>query len=273
MWPACAPRGPPPSPFCFRRGSTSLPSRTPDRLTLLGTGTCQLQTHRAASAVLLEINGSRLVYDFGRGIATRLTELGIHQDEIEHVVLSHFHPDHLSDLIPFLHAAAHSRIAPRTKDLHIWGPPGLNEQLGRLLNLFEPRALVIAERFQVLLHECPAGPLELNGVTFDYIHLPPAGNRGLRFRVGESVYALTGDSEFHDAEIEFLRGVELAVIDAGHLSEDQIVDLAVATQAANLVCSHLYSELDEAQLSARARERGFRGHLIVGIDLMTFEMR
>lgn len=244
----------------------------PDRLTLLGTGTCQLQTHRAASAVLVELGELRVVFDFGRGVATRLTELEIHQDAIEHVVLSHFHPDHLSDLIPFLHAAAHSRIAPRSKDLHIWGPPGLEEQLGRLLSLFEPHSLVIKERYAVRLHERSSGPLTIEGRGFDYDPLPPAGNHGLRFEVGGAVYALTGDSDFHAAEVEFLRGVELAVFDAGHLTEEEILELAVATQARHLVCSHLYRDLDEAELNARATERGYRGRFIVGSDRMTFEL-
>ena len=48
-----------------------------DRLVLLGTGTCQLEEHRAASAVLLEMGDLRLVFDFGRGVATRLTGLGL----------------------------------------------------------------------------------------------------------------------------------------------------------------------------------------------------
>ncbi len=104
-----------------------------NRIVLLGTGTCQLQTHRMASSVLVELDDLRLVYDLGRGIANRLAEIGMKQDDVEHVVLSHFHPDHLSDLIPYLQATSWSRIDPRAKDLHpavartsvSFSPPGL----------------------------------------------------------------------------------------------------------------------------------------------------
>ncbi|MEE8278853.1 MAG: MBL fold metallo-hydrolase, partial [Thermoanaerobaculia bacterium] len=84
-----------------------------DRLLLLGTGTCQLEAERTASSVLIELGDLRLVYDFGRGVTRRLAQLDLRQDEIEHVVISHFHPDHVSDLIPYLHAASHSPIDPR----------------------------------------------------------------------------------------------------------------------------------------------------------------
>ena len=122
------------------------------------------------------------------------------------------------------------------------------------------------------LHETASGPLVIGGVELDYVHLPPAGNRGLRFELNGAIYALTGDSDLHDAEIEFLRGVELAVFDSGHLTDEEILELAVATQARHLVCSHLYRDLDEAELNARARERGYRGSFIVGSDLMAFEL-
>ena len=81
-------------------------------------------------------------------------------------------------------------------------------------------------------------------------------------------YALTGDSSFHQEEIDFLAGRELAVIDSGHLSDEEIVELAARTQARRLVCSHLYRELDAAALNARAAEAGYTGELIVGEDGM-----
>jgi len=247
----------------------------PDRIVLLGTGTCQLQEHRVASSVLIELGGGgadlRLVFDFGRGVAGRLTELGLRQDDVEHVVLSHFHPDHLSDLIPYLHAAAWSRIDPRTRDLHIYGPIGLEVQLMRLLSLFGPDNLV-REHYRIHLHEVRGERLAIGGRDFDFCDLPPADNHGLRFSAGGKTYALTGDSSYHPREEEFLRGCELAIIDAGHLEDDEILSLAVRTGVPRLVCSHLYRELDQQELERRGRAGGFAGRFIVGRDLMTFEL-
>ncbi len=248
-----------------------------NRIVLLGTGTCQLQSHRLASSVLVELDGLRLIYDFGRGIANRLAELGLRQDDVEHVVLSHFHPDHLSDLIPYLHAASWSRIDPRGKDLHIYGPIGLEVQLMRLLSLFGPDNLSPArsggsERFGVRLHEIREDHLTIGGREFGFADLPPADNHGLELSHDGRTCVFTGDSSFHRQEIEFLRGVDLAVIDSGHLDDEEIVALAAATQVPRIVCSHLYRELDEERINEQARAKGYTGRLIVGRDLMAFEL-
>ncbi len=243
----------------------------PDRLLLLGTGTCQLEPDRLASAALLGLGDLRLVFDFGRGIASRLAALGLAQDDVEHVVLSHFHPDHLSDLVPYLQAGSYSRIDPRTRDLTVWGPPGLADQIARIVDLCGPGVVVAEGSFEVHAREVRGGGFAIGGRRFDFLELPPAGNHGLRFRSGGKTVALTGDSGFHEREIEFLRGVDLGVIDAGHLSDDEIVELAVRSGAKLLVCSHLYRPLDEAALGVRAAARGFEGRLVVGRDLMEFE--
>ncbi len=243
----------------------------PERIVLLGTGTCQLQTHRMASSVLVELDDLRLVYDLGRGIANRLAEIGLKQDDVEHVVLSHFHPDHLSDLIPYLQAASWSRIDPRAKELHVYGPFGLEVQLMRLMSLFGPDNLVRPE-FRVHLHEVRGDRLKIGAHAFDWVDLPPAGNRGLKLTRAGRTYAFTGDSSYHRQEVEFLRGVDLAVIDAGHLEDDEILELAIETRVPRIVCSHLYRELDEEEMNERARAQGYAGRLIVGRDLMEFEI-
>lgn len=244
-----------------------------NRLVLLGTGTCQLQRDRMASAVLVDLDELVVVFDFGRGVANRLAELGVRQNEIEHVILSHFHPDHFSDLIPYLHGGLYSQIDPRTTDLHVYGPPGL-EQLGeKVLDLAGFSELDEEMRpFEVHFHEIEDDKLTIDCRDFDYTDLPPAGNHGLKFEVEGGVYALTGDSHFHEQEVEFLRGVDLGVIDSGHLEKEEIVDLAVASGVQRLICSHLYQELDEVELNARAREAGYEGKLLIGYDFMNLKL-
>ncbi len=240
------------------------------RLLLLGTGTCQLEDGRAASSVLVELDGLRLVFDCGRGVAARLAELGYRQDQLRHIVVSHFHADHVSDLIPLLQAGSWSQTDPRGRDLHLWGPPGLRRLVEGWLELFGATSLVNPDRFAVELHELPPGPFTIDGRELEFVTLPPAGNHGLGFTVGGKRYALTGDSSFHQEEVDFLTGRELAVIDSGHLSEEEIVELAARTQVRRLVCSHLYRELDPGRLNALAAKAGYTGELIVGQDRMSF---
>ncbi|MEM8961445.1 MAG: MBL fold metallo-hydrolase [Acidobacteriota bacterium] len=245
-------------------------------LTLLGTGTCQLDG-RNASAALIELDGKRLVYDFGRGTAAALAARGLRQDDIGHVVLSHFHPDHLTDLLPYLQAASWSQIDPRSRDLHIWGPTGLDEQIMRLLGLFEVEWLVRRDQFRVQLHEIrhpvdTDAELDIGGQRYLWRELPPSGNHGLRWSCHGTTVALTGDGYEVEPLIDFLHGVDLAVIDAGHLDDNAIVEVAWRSAVDRLVCSHFYRELDVDALSAAARGAGWRGELILGTDGMSFSL-
>jgi ribonuclease BN (tRNA processing enzyme) len=248
-----------------------------DRLLLLGTGTCQLEADRMASSALVELADLRLVFDFGRGVATRLAGLGLRQDDVEHVVLSHFHPDHLSDLIPYLHGACWSQVDPRHRDLHVYGPIGLEVQLMRLLSLFGADTLERRERFRVVLHEIRGEEIRIEGReaqvhTFTFGDLPPASNHGLKWKHKGRTYVLTGDSHFHDQQVEFLRGVDLAIIDSGHLTDEEIVELAVRSHVSRIVCSHLYRELDVRELGAQATSGGFTGEILLATDLMNFDL-
>jgi len=243
----------------------------PTKLTLLGTGTCHLEKDRAASSVLIELGDLKVVFDIGRGVTQRFAELNLTQDSIRNIVLSHFHPDHLSDLIPFLHAAAHSKIDPRKLDLHIYGPKGVKVQVMRLMSLFAADDLA-REEYDIHIHEIRSEKFSINRQEFQFINLPPSGNHGLKFDCDGKTIALTGDSKFHPDEVKFITGVDLAVVDSGHLSDNEILDLAVQSQAKTIVLSHFYRDLDESVLGLAGKSRGYRGKFVVGKDLMSFDL-
>ncbi len=238
-------------------------------LTLLGTGTCQIEHERRASSVLLELENNFILFDCGHGIIQRLLEVGVKHNQVQHVVLSHFHPDHVSDLIPLLQAGAWSRRDPRTTDLHIYGPAGVQRLVDGLMELFGPGSFQ-QPVYSVIVHEVTTGHFTLGQHDFAFVSLPPAGNHGLRFTWRDRCYALTGDSYFHAEEIAFLKGVDLAVIDSGHIEDHEIVALAVASGVRTIVCSHLYREIDAPRLQREAEAWGYRGTILVGSDLLSF---
>lgn len=238
-------------------------------MTLLGTGTCQIEFARRASSVLLELDHTYILFDCGHGVVQRLLEAGVRHDQVQHIVLSHFHPDHVSDLIPFLQAGAWSKRDPRTTDVHIYGPAGVHDVIDGLMRIFQPTSFQ-QPYYNVVVHEIAAGPYEIAGLHFEAVSLPPAGNHGLRFNWHNRTYAITGDSYFHAEEIAFLKNVDLAVIDSGHIEDGEIVELAVQSQPRQLVCSHLYREIDAASLQQQALQKGYTGTILVGQDLMSF---
>jgi ribonuclease BN (tRNA processing enzyme) len=238
-------------------------------ITFLGTGTCEIEHERRASSVLLQLNGMPVLFDCGHGIVQRLLEVGVQHNELNHIIVSHFHPDHVSDLIPFLHAGAWSRRNPRTTDLHIYGPPGIQQLIDGFMHIFGASSLR-QPAYYILVHEVAGERFSIGQYDFDFINLPPAGNHGLRFAWRGRQYAITGDSNFHEEEIAFLNHVDLAIIDSGHIEDDEIVQLAASSQAKTIICSHLYREIDAPHLQALAEKAGYSGTIMVGRDLMTF---
>ena len=238
-------------------------------LILLGTGTCQIEAERRASSVLIELDGIYILFDCGHGIVQRLLDVGVQHKDIEHIVVSHFHPDHVSDLIPFLHAGAWSRRDPRRTDLHIYGPVGTQRLIDGFVSIFGLHAFQ-QPGYCFVVHEVSEERVQIGSHQVEFVSLPPAGNHGLRFAWKGRRYAITGDSDFHEAEIRFLKGVDLAIIDSGHITDEQIVQLAAASQAKTIVCSHLYREINARHLQTLAEDAGYEGTLLVGRDLMSF---
>ncbi len=238
-------------------------------ITLLGTGTCELELERRASSVLIELDDTPILFDCGHGTLQRLLELGLHPNNLQHVILSHFHPDHVSDLIPLLHSGAWSRRYPRTTDLHIYGPLGVRNIIDGIMNVFNPEAFQ-QPSYSLIVHEVTNEQFQIGKHCFDFVSLPPAGNHGIRFASKEKLYAITGDSHFHEEEITFLKHADLAIIDSGHLEDTEIVQLAVASQAKRIVCSHLYRSIHASDLQTLAVSAGYQGTIITGRDYLSF---
>jgi ribonuclease Z len=67
-------------------------------VTLLGTGDPVPRVERFGPATLIEAGGKRLVFDAGRGAATRLWQVGVPLGQVDAVFLTHFHSDHINGL-------------------------------------------------------------------------------------------------------------------------------------------------------------------------------
>lgn len=239
-------------------------------ITLLGTGTCQLQIHRRASGTLVELDDLTFLFDIGRGVAQRLFEHGVKQDDLQHIVLSHFHPDHWSDLVSWVQAGIWSRIDKRTAPLHIYAPIPVKEKIAGMIDVFglhRHKGL-----FDIIVYEIDEHTFEIAGKTFHSTYLHHAENRGLKFEYQGKTYAFTGDSDVHDTLIEFLTDVDVAIIDAGHPSDEEIIKLAVQTQVKEMYLSHLYREIDQSSIQAQAEERGYTGRMIVAEDGMEIKL-
>ena len=99
-----------------------------EKVTILGCGSALPASGRHPTAQVLEHNGKFLLIDCGEGTQSRLRENKISFDKISHIFISHLHGDHYFGLPGLLSTML---LLGRTRDLELFGPPGLI----RILNL------------------------------------------------------------------------------------------------------------------------------------------
>ena len=98
------------------------------RVVALGTGTPNFRKSQASSAWLVELgNGDKFIFDMGSGSLGNLAALEIPYSYLDKIFISHLHVDHIGDLDEMFIGGW---VSNRTGPLRIWGPSGLEPDLG-----------------------------------------------------------------------------------------------------------------------------------------------
>lgn len=151
---------------------------------------------RRQSAALLRGRRGSLLLDCGATTGTGLRELGVERDEIETILVSHFHGDHFGG-IPLLLLAALYQDG-RRHPLHIAGPPRIE---ARVRGLARAMGHAIEDRdwsFPIRFHEIPAGSeLEIGPAhieAFATQHQLESHPQAYRVETGGELIAYSGDT-------------------------------------------------------------------------------
>jgi len=101
-------------------------------ITLLGTGGPLPDAHRAGPATLVRTPTANLLVDAGRGVLMRLSAAGLGAGQLDAVLLTHLHSDHLTDLGDLVTTRWITSFTP--SPLRVFGPTGTAEHLADLLD-------------------------------------------------------------------------------------------------------------------------------------------
>src|SRR6187455_922968 len=121
------------------------------RLTTIGTGTAAPHATRTAAAHLVEAGRVSLLLDCGAGTVHRMASLGIAWASITHVALTHFHADHVADVVMLVMGWRWGQLPPRSEPVTIYGPVGTGAFLERLAALYG--AWLLAPGFALTVRE------------------------------------------------------------------------------------------------------------------------
>ena len=100
-------------------------------LIFLGTSGAVPTKERNLSALVLEYLNELYLFDCGEGTQRQMNHAGVNFMRVDHIFITHLHADHFLGLGGLIQSMD---FMERTKDLEIYGPPGMQEALRHLLS-------------------------------------------------------------------------------------------------------------------------------------------
>ena len=221
------------------------------RLTVLGRSPARPNPGEACAGYLVEGGDARLLVDIGPGVVAQLLREG-HPDELDAVVVSHMHPDHMLDLVTLRYVYPW-RSRPRDERLRVIVPPGSSEQLTDLARGVGSTKH-FEEAFRLSEHDGHST------MTFGRLSLTPVETQhyipcwGFRAEADERLLAYTADTGPSDELRQLAADADLLVSEAtlrsvdedatppqprGHLLPAEAGEAARAAGARRLLLTHL----------------------------------
>ncbi len=271
------------------------------RVTLLGTGSPLPDPLRAGPSTLVHTDTTRLLFDCGRGVLTRLAGAGALPVMLDAVVLTHLHSDHVTDLNDVI--TTHWVMSPVPRPLRIVGPVGTRDLVERTLAML---ATDIGYRLahhddleegpRVTVDEVSGGDsFEVGGLAVTVgatDHRPVAPTVGYRVADGATSVVIAGDGVPCPSLDELVAGatayVQTALRDdlvrlvpsprfqdilGYHSTVAQAADTAERAGVAALVLTHYIPGLTTDTVDEwRAQAAGFSGLVVLGNDLTWLEL-
>jgi ribonuclease BN (tRNA processing enzyme) len=248
-------------------------------VTVLGSGTCVPSARRSSPAILIRGEDKLLLLDIGSGTLGRLAETGTSINDIDLIFLSHFHPDHCADLVPFLFATKYAFSQARSKELHLMGGPGLHDLFQGLKKVFGK--WIVPDHYTLHIHEAK-GTIPFENLIFKTLPLTHSeSSTGLRLESPEGkTIAYSGDTDYCENILELAKGADLLILECslpdgmkveGHLTPSLAGRIARESRGKRLLLTHFYPPCDEQDL-AREVAKEFAGEIILAEDLMKIEV-
>jgi ribonuclease BN (tRNA processing enzyme) len=227
----------------------------------------------------VEGGGARVAIDLGMGALTGLLRAGVTHRDLDAVFLTHRHPDHLSELLPFFFACNYAPPPRKKKFLLAGGPDtltlisGVSTVFGRWVEArtYSREVLELSEGAELLV-----GALSVATGPADHIE----SSISYRVTLGGRSAVITGDTGPSGEFAVFASGADILIAEAsrasdnpadGHLTPVQAGELAKAARVKKLVLTHIQPETEAGEPVKEAKS-AFGGEVILGFDGLKLEL-
>ena len=249
-------------------------------IVVLGSGTGQPSVDRAGPGLILRCRGEITLIDPGPGALRQLARAGVHHGAVDQVLVTHFHPDHTADLIPFLFATRYPPVLDARTPFRIAGPEGLFSLMRALKQAYGRWIDIPGDRMTLL--EWPleqGGPRPLGSLSVRTRPVPHT-EQSLAYRIetpGGRTVVYSGDTGPGDGLIDLAKRCDLLILECSfpegmqaehHLSPEQAGEMAAAAGPGKLLLVHFYPEVLAVDIAAGCR-KAYKGELVLARDLLT----
>lgn len=242
------------------------------RIVVLGSAYAIADEHRENTHLAIVEDDQVLLIDAPGSPVARLMRAGLSWQQIRGVIITHFHPDHVSG-VPLL--LMDLWLLGRKDPLVVYGPGHGIKRLQAMMDLYDWQrwpgfyALeyeIVPEQEMVCFIESPTWRVYASPVK----HFLPT--LGLRIELKNGTLAYSSDTEPCEAVIELARGAEVLIHEAtgegaGHTSPAQAGEVARKAGVGSLYLIHTPPLAQPEAWVAQARE-AFNGPVYLARDLM-----
>jgi ribonuclease BN (tRNA processing enzyme) len=253
-------------------------------ITFLGTGTGIPQDSRVQSGVLLDTEKNLLLFDCGCGVLGRIYESRHDHKEIDTIILTHLHLDHVGDVLALIKA---NWLVGKT-DMRIYGPQGTQEWFEKTLDVYD----YLRDRFTVEITELSPGdefvPEGTEGKCNCNIRCAKTvhteNSLAYRIQSKNKTVVYTGDTEPCKEVMELTEGADVLIHECSfplefpmtnHTTPDMLTLMMEEhpLTAGRLYLTHLYPQMQGHYREATDHiKKYYKGEVVIAKDLMVVEV-
>ncbi len=248
-------------------------------LIILGSGTGVPSLRRGPPGIVLLSDGARVLLDSGSGVLRRMLKAGITYQDVDLLLYTHTHPDHIADLIPILFACKYAE-QPRQRDLLCMGGPGFTDYFEKLRDLYG--SWIKPQTYRLTIKEILQQPFFFHNAKISsktMAHLPGSVGYRLELKEGRSV-VISGDTDYCQNIVDLGFEAELLILECsfpdgrkveGHLTPSLAGRIGTEARCRRLLLTHLYPPSDRVDILSQCR-RTFKGEIVIAEDLMRIKI-
>ncbi len=244
---------------------------------VLGSGGFIPTKKQKSSSYLLKHRGDYFLLDCGCGGIQRLIELKFDWTKINHIFISHFHIDHINDLLVLLH----SQVTSRRKTLKIFGPKNI-KRIGDFIRK-ELSGSITPPRF--IFNNITSKKIRIKNLKIEIIpvkHHELMPSIAYKFIADDKTTVYSGDlGPMVDKNkfIKFCKNADLLIADSGgnpnkpggdHLNPKEVGELAQKARVKKLILTHQIVNLEKTIINNC--KKSYSGEIIVAKDLMKIKI-